>query len=144
MVHRSGPHCRSNAVVLTDNNNASTPVELQSSLPSLRFDLLANECMTWLHTGKLAAVPKQATGHIGKVTSHSSCRDTVFDNWCSTSCTLTGWQLGRTPARGTPLRDLAAHVPELEGEWRLWTSCKLPTSLQQVNMLSTAVPYAII
>ena len=69
MVHRSAPRRRSSADDNNhiDDNNASTPVELQSNLPSLRFDLLANECMTWLHTGKVAAVPKQATGHIAKV-----------------------------------------------------------------------------
>ena len=114
VVYRSAPRRRSSADDnnRVDNNNASTPFKLQSNLPSLRFDLLANECMTWLHTGKVAAVPKHATGHIAKVTSHHSCRDSVFKNWCSTSCTETGWQPGMTPARGTPLRDLAAHVPE--------------------------------
>ena len=89
MAHRSRPHRRSSADndIRIENNNASTPFELQLSLPSLRFDLLANELMTWLHTGKIAAVPKQATGHVANGTSHNSCRDSVFNNWCSTSCT---------------------------------------------------------
>ena len=88
MLHRSRPQSRSSADdnIHIDNLNPSTPVELQRSLSSHRFDLLAEKCMIWLHTGKVAAVPKQAAGQTANITSDNAGSDSVFNKWCSTSC----------------------------------------------------------
>ena len=60
MVHSPRHHRRSSADGNNhvENNNPSTPIELQPKLSSLRLGLLADERMTWLHTGKDAAVPQ--------------------------------------------------------------------------------------